>query len=175
MIDYLKKDRWSAYAVGALMGVLGWFIFYTGHHLGTTLAVQKFTGIVVGIFSKKHVMDSQYYMKSFKTSVIEWQQVFVIFLFFGSLVASKLSKKKRVEYVPVIWAQNFGKSKLKRNIYAFIGGVILIFGARLAGGCTSGHAISGGLQLSVISWIFMIVVFAFAIPTALIIYRKSIK
>jgi hypothetical protein len=100
--------------------------------------------------------------------------LFVIFIYFGSLVGTKLSKSKHIEYVPIIWKENYGPSKLKRNIFAFLGGIILIFGARLAGGCTSGHAISGGLQLSVISWVFMMVVFAIGIPFAMIIYKKSI-
>jgi len=174
-MDYLRKDKWSPYLVGTIMGILGWFIFYIGEAFGTTTAFQKVTGMIIGIFSKDHILNSEYYMKYFKTGIISWQVIFVIFLFFGSLYAAKLTKIRKIEYVPQIWKQNYGPSKIKRNIFAFIGGVILMFGARFAGGCTSGHAISGGLQLSLVSWIFMLTVFAFGIPAALIIYRKSLR
>ncbi len=173
MIRYLKKDKWSAYIVGALIGVLGWILFYTGHQFGTTRTIQKLSGIIIGFFSKSYIMNSSYYMQYFEKSVVDWQFTFVIGIFLGSLISSKLSKSKRNEYVPSLWKKNFGPSKIKRNIFAFIGGIILILGARLAGGCTSGHAISGGLQLSVSSWVFMLAVFAVGIPSALIIYKKS--
>ena len=42
---------------------------------------------------------------------------------------------------------------------AFIGGVLIVFGARLAGGCTSGHIISGMTQLAVSGFIFAATVF----------------
>ena len=173
MIEFLKKDRWSSYIVGASIGILAWFVFLTAHTIGTTVSFQKLSGILAAFFNQKAVVNSKYFMQYFEKPLIGWNQMFVIFIFFGSLVASKLSKSKRVEYVPVIWEKNYGSSKLKRNVFAFIGGIILLFGARLAQGCTSGHAISGGLQLSINSWIFMMFVFASAIPTALIMYKKS--
>jgi uncharacterized membrane protein YedE/YeeE len=58
---------------------------------------------------------------------------------------------------------------------AFIGGVVIIFGARLADGCTSGHGISGVLQLAVSSWTFFIVMFASGIVTAFILFRRNSK
>ena len=51
--------------------------------------------------------------------------------------------------------------------------VILIFGARMADGCTSGHAISGGLQLALSSWTFILAMFASGIATALLLYGKE--
>jgi uncharacterized protein len=49
----------------------------------------------------------------------------------------------------------------------------MLFGARLAGGCTSGHGISGGLQLALSSWVFMISLFSSGIIIALILYPKA--
>ncbi|MOA68345.1 putative inner membrane protein [compost metagenome] len=54
---------------------------------------------------------------------------------------------------------------------AFVGGAIMAFGARLAGGCTSGHAISGALQLSVSSWVALVCFFVAAVATAHLLYR----
>jgi uncharacterized membrane protein YedE/YeeE len=60
----------------------------------------------------------------------------------------------------------------KRLTAAFLGGVVIIFGARLADGCTSGHGISGSLQLAVSSWTFFLVMFASGIATAFVMFRR---
>ena len=173
-MNYLKKDRYSAYVVGALIGVLSWVSFYFMHQqIGTTMTIQKIVGIFIGLFSENHILESNYYMSYFKDGIFSWQMAFVTSIFFGSLLASKFSNSKRKEHVPAIWEKNFGSKKWVRYIGAFIGGFLIIFGARFAGGCTSGHAISGGLQLAVSGWTFMASVFAFAIGTSLLIYRKS--
>ena len=56
-------------------------------------------------------------------------------------------------------------------IAAFVGGIIILYGARLAGGCTSGHGISGTLQLAVSSWVFFISMFGTGIATAALMFR----
>ncbi|NGX32040.1 MAG: hypothetical protein K1060chlam4_00078 [Candidatus Anoxychlamydiales bacterium] len=174
MKKYLKQSRWSPYIVGTLIGILSWITFYfMKEQIGTTNSIQKISGIIIGIFHKETILNSKYYMSYFEKGIVTWQLAFVISIFFGSLVASKLSKEKRVEYVPEIWKKNFGDKRSKRYLGAFIGGVLLVFGARFADGCTSGHAISGGLQLAVSSWLFVVFLFASAITTSLIIYKKS--
>jgi uncharacterized membrane protein YedE/YeeE len=50
--------------------------------------------------------------------------------------------------------------------------VVIIYGARLADGCTSGHGISGSLQLAVSSWTFFLVLFAAGIATAWVLFRS---
>ena len=54
-----------------------------------------------------------------------------------------------------------------------IGSIIIMYGARLADGCTSGHGISGCLQLAVSGWLFFIVMFASGILTAKLLYGRS--
>jgi YeeE/YedE family (DUF395). len=60
------------------------------------------------------------------------------------------------------------KSFLRKYVPFFISGFLLLFGARFAGGCTSGHMMSGMMQSSASGYVFAGVVFAIAIPTALI-------
>jgi uncharacterized membrane protein YedE/YeeE len=57
-------------------------------------------------------------------------------------------------------------------MHAFAGGALLLFGARLAGGCTSGHVISGIAQLTIGSFIFGMAVFASGILTARTLYKR---
>ena len=76
--------------------------------------------------------------------------------------------------LPSMWRSEFGESTPRRMMHAFIGGGLLLFGARLAGGCTSGHMISGISQLTIGSFIFGIAVFASGILTARTLYRKRL-
>ena len=77
------------------------------------------------------------------------------------------------EPVESLWRSRFGASRRKRYLVAFFGGVILMFGARLAGGCTSGHGISGSLQLALSGWVFFASVFVSGILTALMLFGKE--
>ncbi len=74
--------------------------------------------------------------------------------------------------MPQMWAQQFGDDPTKRYAASFAGGVMLLFGARLAGGCTSGHMISGISQLALSSFIFGVVTFGAAILMAKFLYRN---
>lgn len=75
--------------------------------------------------------------------------------------------------MPALWRVNFGDSATKRYAVAFLGGFIVIYGARLAGGCTSGHMMSGMMQTALSGYIFAAGAFAAAIPTALWLYKQE--
>ncbi|MEJ7612578.1 MAG: YeeE/YedE thiosulfate transporter family protein, partial [Candidatus Fervidibacter sacchari] len=66
--------------------------------------------------------------------------------------------------------QQFGTDRGKRYLVAFVGGFIMLFGARLAGGCTSGHMISGISQLALSSFIFAVTIFLTGMLTAKALY-----
>ena len=72
-----------------------------------------------------------------------------------------------------MWAERFGPSPLKRGLFAFIGGIILMFGARLAGGCPSGYGLGALVQLAVSGLIVVGCFFAGGIAFANIIYRRG--
>ena len=95
--------------------------------------------------------------------------IFVLSIPFGALLGSIVLKKKKA-----ISGQAVERNKkwLTHPFILFIGGFLLLFGARWAGGCTSGHMMSGIMQSSVSGIVFAGVVFAVAIITATLIYRK---
>lgn len=104
-----------------------------------------------------------------------WMLVFGM-LIGGGITALVLREKQPQQdrgSMPPMWQERFGPSRLKRFAAAFAGGTLLLFGARLAGGCTSGHMISGISQLAVSSFIFGITTFAVAIMMAKFLYRKQ--
>lgn len=101
----------------------------------------------------------------------------VVGMVIGGAISSFVTKRFRnrdTQSLPSMWSAEFGKSSPKRMTQAFIGGVLLLFGARLAGGCTSGHMISGISQLTIGSFIFGISIFASGIITARTLYRRRL-
>jgi len=102
-----------------------------------------------------------------------WMLVFGMFLGSGiAAMATKRFRQRENPAMPAMWKEQFGDHKAKRLLQAFIGGLLLLFGARLAGGCTSGHMISGISQLTVGSFLFGASIFASGILTARTLYRK---
>lgn len=88
----------------------------------------------------------------------------------GAFLASLATKRFTTRLVPREWAHRFGSMPGRRLVWSFIGGFILLFGARFGGGCTSGHMISGVSQLAVSSLIFSGALFVSAIVTARWLY-----
>lgn len=75
--------------------------------------------------------------------------------------------------IPEVWRANFGDSTFKRYAVSFLGGFVVLYGARLAGGCTSGHMISGMMQTALSGYIFAAGAFAAAIPVSILMFRKE--
>jgi len=148
-------------------------MFLLGQQIGISSGVARIGALIQEMFSSSHLPKNTNFSKLLSDGVIfNWKVLFVIGLFFGSLLASKLVKEKTPEK-NLLWKREYGASKMKRYVVAFIGGFLVMFGARIAAGCTSGHAISGGAQLSLTSWVFMIALFGTAIPVSFILYKKN--
>ena len=98
--------------------------------------------------------------------------VFVIAMLAGGFLASRL-QHARAPQIPLCHQSRFKGDPAKRYVLAFAGGVIVLFGARLAGGCTSGHMMSGMMQTAVSGYLFAAAAFAAAIPVAILVYGKG--
>lgn len=176
VLAVVTAKRWNPYAVGVGIGVLSWATFLTmGKALGTSSSFVHAAGLAVGVVAPGKVLGDDanaYFAKeiSEKTPMFDWQVMLVVGVFLGALVASRLSGAAVKETVPGLWAWRFGPSQAVRFASAFAFGAIMLFGARMAGGCTSGHAISGGLQLALSSWVFMAAMFASGIATAFVMF-----
>ncbi len=106
---------------------------------------------------------------------VNYSFIFVLSMALGGILGGLLRRRNpdaRISQVPVCHQQRFGDSSLSRYALAFIGGIIVLWGARLAGGCTSGHMMSGMMQTSVSGYLFAAAAFVIAIPTAITIYKK---
>jgi len=104
---------------------------------------------------------------------VGWEPFSDIGTFFGALIVAVFVSRHFQAFRPVIppsWRNRFGHSRLKRGMGSFGGFFILMFGARMADGCTSGHILSGGVQMAASAWVFAIAVFISMIATARIVY-----
>lgn len=103
-----------------------------------------------------------------------WEGVMLIGAFFGGLFMSVfVTKTFHISYIPTLWKERKNKSVKSRMIWSFIAGFLLVFGARLAGGCNAGHILSGGSQLAVSGVIFTVVSLGTGIITGRFFYRKK--
>jgi hypothetical protein len=128
-----EPKGWNPYLAGALTGLLLVFsVWFTGKYIGASTTFVRAAGYVERTFNPEHVAALEYFKKELPK--IDWQFLFVIGIFFGSLIASSTSKSFRVQAVPTMWESRFGPGMAKRGVVAFIGGAIAMFGARLADG-----------------------------------------
>jgi len=102
--------------------------------------------------------------------------VFVLAMIFGGLLGRwrtpESDETRRTRQIPEHHRSRFGDTAWHRTLLAFAGGVLVLWGARLAGGCTSGHMMSGMMQTALSGYLFAAVVFAAAVPTAILLYGK---
>ena len=143
---------WSPYLVGALIGVLSMATFYfSDKPLGVSSAYARIAGMIGRLFSKPHIDSLKLYQET--KPKVEWEVMLTLGIVLGAFLAAWSGGELTGVAVPAMWAERFGDGVGLRLAVAFVGGAVMVFGARLAGGCTSGHGISGTLQLSVGSWI----------------------
>lgn len=127
------KGYWSPYLAGSFAGlVLVLSVWITGKYFGASTSFARSAGLIEKIFSAERVGQMNYFVKT--TPKIDWQWMFVIGILIGSLIAAKMSGTFKVQAVPEMWQEKFGSNIAKRGIVGFIGGIVAMFGARLAGG-----------------------------------------
>ncbi|MCU0560638.1 MAG: YeeE/YedE family protein [Desulfobacterales bacterium] len=168
-MDFLTEVRWPPYVVGIGIGILSWLSFLISREpISCSTTFARASGGIEKLFWGEKVESKPYYQEI--KVVVGWQGMLVIGIVIGSLMSALLSGDFHWQWVPLRWASAFGDSPLLRVAVALIGGVLLGFGARWAGGCTSGHGIGGTLQLAVSSWISAVCFFIGGILTAQLLF-----
>ncbi len=168
-LDY-PGPAWPPYAVGAGIGVLLWLTFYfSDKPIGASSFYAQVSGFIGKLFAKRHT-ESLAYFKD-KPPRVGWEFVFVISTVVGGAIAALTGGEFVNEWLPPMWIDRFGDSIALRAGVAFGGGILMALGARLAGGCTSGHGISGTMQLNVASWIAVICFFIGGIAVAMTLFK----
>lgn len=131
-MNWFKKQEWSPYVAGVIVGLLSWFAFLTVKPLGASTTFVMTAGLIEKLFFPEHVKNLPYFMS--KAPHIDWQWMLVLGILIGSYVSAKLSGTYQLRFIPPMWEQSFGIGRAKRWAVAFVGGIVLMFGARMAGG-----------------------------------------
>jgi uncharacterized protein len=167
----LRDKSWSPYVAGALIGLLqipAFVLIETA--LGTSSSYVTIAAHIAGI-ADASIGKMDYLAKHMYGAKNLWQVAMVIGIAMGAYLSMKASGARRQTISPV-WTRVVGLTSLSgRAPMAFAGGFIMVLGARIADGCTTGHGISGMAQLAVGSTVAVAAMFAGAIATALSMKR----
>jgi uncharacterized membrane protein YedE/YeeE len=170
-MNVLKHKAWSPYVAGVIIGLLQVPAFLIiGSALGASSCYVSVSAWLTSLIDPA-IQEIGYFDKYMTSVKYAWQTSMVVSIGIGAWISRRMSGADRKPFSP-IWTRAAGIDTLPRRLgMAFIGGFILLFGARWAGGCTSGHGLSGLGQLAVGS---MVVVAAMALGGAAVsnLYRK---
>ncbi len=156
----LAQPRYmNPYLAGALLGVVLFASFFlTGHGLGASGGMSRLTTAATDVVAPERV-DRNFYLAGMaggETNPLDhWLLWAMLGTVLGGLSSGLVSRRVALEV-----RRGPRLSARARLLFAFGGGALVGFGARLARGCTSGQALSGGAMLSAGSWAFMFAVFA---------------
>jgi uncharacterized membrane protein YedE/YeeE len=161
---------WSPYVVGGLIGLLSMLTFYFSNKaLGASSAYASAAGLIGQQVAPQHTSSLKYF-RDHKPKV-GWEMALVFAVVIGGFIAALTGNELTGRWLPEMWQDRFGENSVMLRIaVGFAGGMLMAFGARMAGGCTSGHGISGALQLSIGSWISAICFFIGGIVTAMLLF-----
>lgn len=191
------KKEWSWLQGGIALGLLSAFAFLTYKPLGVSTSYPRSVALILNSFAPDFVANNAYFQRV--TPEVDWQLMLVLGIIAGGFIASRVVRRAQAgdcAVTPVAattgassggtavgggsasvlrsTAGAGGQVSSRRKVMGFFGGFLLLFGARLAGGCTSGHVITGFTQMATASFIFAAAVFAAGIPTAIMLRRKGL-
>ena len=164
-----RRKPMNPYLGGALAGLLVVLSVYgAGKFFGASTTFVRVAGYLESTVIAERVASMPYFLKELPK--VDWQMMFVAGIFLGAFLSSLLGNSFRLLPVPDTFAARFGRSAGQRGIVAFLGGILAMFGARLADGCPSGHGLSGTLQLAASGFIALVCFFVGGLIMAKILY-----
>ncbi|MEL7586824.1 MAG: YeeE/YedE thiosulfate transporter family protein [Prolixibacteraceae bacterium] len=164
-LDKVKDLKWLVAGTGlAILNVIVFSNAVAGRPIGASTTYPYVAGLMAGLTKNDYFAKIQ--------GPGSWEVLFLAGAFIAALIISLIRRQFKFTLMHTNWLRYKGNSPGKRIFWAFAGGFLLIIGARMAGGCTSGHILSGGMQLALSSLIFGIFVFAAFLTTGKLFYRK---
>jgi uncharacterized protein len=167
-----RRASWGPYAVGAGIGLLETVAMATAKRpLGITSVFEQ------GAARVNRAIDPasarRYHEAGGEEPKVGWETALVAGVLAGSALSASLSGDRRPRRVPALWRQHVGPSRAGRYLASVAGGALMMFGARMAKGCTSGHGISGSMQFAASSWAFNPIMFASGAAVARALFGRS--
>lgn len=162
----------NPYLAGIGLGIMLLLTFVImGRGLGASGGFTSMLTAGVNAVSSEHAtqneMYSSYNENGERNPLKDWLVFELIGVVIGGFISGKIAGriKRSIERGPRI-------SSKSRLVLAFIGGTLMGFAAKMARGCTSGQALTGGALMSVGSWIFLIALFVSAYAFAYFVRRQ---
>jgi uncharacterized protein len=149
----------NPYVGGLLLGIVLFLAFYlTGNGLGASGGLNRMIIWIIGEVAPQQIGRVSYlveYAGGSKNALDHWIVLLTVGIFAGGFLSGWFHRRLRLETIhgPRITAR-------QRWVFAFMGGILSGYGARLARGCTSSQGLSGAATLSVGSWAFLLAFFA---------------
>ncbi len=155
----MKKDRyWSPYIAGVLLGLTLLVSFYVaGRGLGASGAFSLAAGVGVNAVAPGYAGSLSYFSRYLDQPqpLLDWGLFLIVGVFLGALAGALYFGNFKVTF------DKGASMSVRTRLFTALGGGMLIgFAARLARGCTSGVALTGGSQLALAGWVFVIAMFA---------------
>jgi uncharacterized membrane protein YedE/YeeE len=172
LITQFRKEAWSPYIAGILLGVTGVLaVALSDNLLGASGAFENLAGLIGKAIAPN--LFNNLYFNFVMPPGFTWGVVLLIGVFFGGMLGAWTSGTLKLRWNDDLqWKRIFGPQVWKRALVAFLGAIVLEYGAGIAGGCTSGLAISGGMLLAPAAFIFIGGMFASGVVTALTAYGR---
>jgi len=156
---------------GIAMSLLFFFSFSNfgaDRPIGASTGMAYLSTVVFGLDAEHYVYTDQIEKSG------AWEGVMLLSAFFGGGFTSIfITKSFHISFIPTLWKKRKNHSIKSRMIWSFIAGFLLVFGARLAGGCNAGHILSGGSQLAISGIIFAIVALGTGVIVGRFFYKKK--
>lgn len=128
-----ERGRWSPYIAGGLTGILIVIsAATTGNYFGASASFVRTAGMLERLFDAERVAQMPYFLRF--APRVDWQWVFLMGVLLGSAASAAQSGSFRLRAVPPMWEGRFGRNPALRAAVAFAGGIVAMFGARIAGG-----------------------------------------
>jgi hypothetical protein len=171
ILSYFRKEEWSPYVAGGLLGVVGILaVALSNKLLGASGSFENVAGMIGKALAPS--LFNNLYFNFIMPPGLNWQLILLVGVFFGGTLGALSAGTWKLRWMPdKQWSAVFGPERWKRWAVAFFGAIVLEIGAGIAGGCTSGLAISGGMLLAPAAFLFIAGMFVSGIVTSLVIYR----
>lgn len=160
-----SKSYWNSYFGGVLLGIVLFVSYFlTGNGLGASGGLSRYVAYLEDLIAPGHIDQVPYLISMAggeKNPLDNWIVLVSTGVILGGFISGLINRRVKFE-------TNKGPNitNQKRWFFAFLGGILFTYGARLARGCTSGQALSGGSTLSAGSWAVMFAIFGGAYALA---------
>ncbi|MBA1438563.1 MAG: YeeE/YedE family protein [Epsilonproteobacteria bacterium] len=159
---------WGGAILIALLLLFTFSTFGANRPFGASTYVPYFSGILFDLDPQKYPYLKEVHFAG------AWEGVMLLGALVSSFLTSVfLTKSFHISIMPTGWKKYKNNSVVSRVVWSFISGFFLIIGARMAGGCTSGHFLSGMAQTAFSSMIFGSVVLISLIVTGKLFYKSE--